>query len=336
MKTILTGIRANSVLTLGNYLGALLPMVRLANKYSDEYQINIFVPDLHSIISDVDGDLQENIIRTLKYWLAAGLELKKNVHIYRQSYIPAHSELCWILNCVATMGETSRMTQYKEKSEGRESCNVGIFDYPILMAADILLYSAEYVPIGEDQFQHIELARNLAMRFNHKYGEIFTVPVKTSDQVKFMGVSDGIRIRDLLNPEKKMSKSTVAAGSKIMLDDEPIVAAKKIMSATTDSFGKVKFDMWAQPGISNLLQIEALVTDTPLQYVISTWSGETRYGELKKKVASSVAQMLEDFQGKLAKISDEEILSLLEQGEEYASEVAEMKLLEVQKAVHLR
>lgn len=336
MKTILTGIRANSVLTLGNYLGALLPMVRLANKYSDEYQINIFVPDLHSIISDVDGDLQENIIRTLKYWLAAGLELKKNVHIYRQSYIPAHSELCWILNCVATMGETSRMTQYKEKSEGRESCNVGIFDYPILMAADILLYSAEYVPIGEDQFQHIELARNLAMRFNHKYGEIFTVPVKTSDQVKFMGVSDGIRIRDLLNPEKKMSKSTIAAGSKIMLDDEPMVAAKKIMSATTDSFGKVKFDMWAQPGISNLLQIEALVTDTPLQDVISTWSGETRYGELKKKVASSVAQMLEDFQGKLAKISDEEILSLLEQGEEYASEVAEMKLLEVQKAVHLR
>jgi len=336
MKTILTGIRANSVLTLGNYLGALLPMVRLANKYSDEYQINIFVPDLHSIISDVDGDLQENIIRTLKYWLAAGLELKKNVHIYRQSYIPAHSELCWILNCVATMGETSRMTQYKEKSEGRESCNVGIFDYPILMAADILLYSAEYVPIGEDQFQHIELARNLAMRFNHKYGEIFTVPAKTSDQVKFMGVSDGIRIRDLLNPEKKMSKSTVAAGSKIMLDDEPMVAAKKIMSATTDSFGKVKFDMWAQPGISNLLQIEALVTDTPLQDVISTWSGETRYGELKKKVASSVAQMLEDFQGKMAKISDEEILSLLEQGEEYASEVAEMKLLEVQKAVHLR
>jgi tryptophanyl-tRNA synthetase len=336
MKTILTGIRANSVLTLGNYLGALLPMVRLANKYSDEYQINIFVPDLHSIISDVDGDLQKNIIRTLKYWLAAGLELKKNVHIYRQSYIPAHSELCWILNCVATMGETSRMTQYKEKSEGRESCNVGIFDYPILMAADILLYSAEYVPIGEDQFQHIELARNLAMRFNHKYGEIFTVPAKTSDQVKFMGVSDGIRIRDLLNPEKKMSKSTVAAGSKIMLDDEPMVAAKKIMSATTDSFGKVKFDMWAQPGISNLLQIEALVTDIPLQDVISTWSGETRYGELKKKVASSVAQMLEDFQGKLANISDEEILSLLEQGEEYASEVAEMKLLEVQKAVHLR
>lgn len=338
MKTILTGIRANSVLTLGNYLGALLPMVRLANKYvdNDDFHVNIFVPDLHSIISEVDGDLQENIIRTLKYWLAAGLKVGRNTHVYRQSFVSAHSELCWILNCTATMGETSRMTQYKEKSEGRESCNVGIFDYPILMAADILLYSAEYVPIGEDQFQHIELARNLAMRFNHKYGEVFTVPVATAEQVKFMGVSDGIRIRDLLNPEKKMSKSTAAAGSKIMLDDAPAVAAKKIMSATTDSFGKVKFDMWAQPGISNLLQIEALVTDTPLQDVISTWAGETRYGELKKKVASSVSQMLEDFQNRLAKISDEEVLLLLELGEEYANEVANKKLFEVQKAVHLR
>ena len=276
MKTILTGIRANSVLTLGNYLGALLPMVRLANRHSKDSQVNIFVPDLHSIISDVDGDLQKNAIRTIKYYLAAGLKINGNVHIYRQSYVPAHSELCWILNCVATMGETSRMIQYKEKSKGQESCNVGIFDYPVLMAADILLYDAEYIPLGEDQFQHIELTRNLAMRFNHRFGaDIFTVPVKTAEQVKFMGVSDGIRIRDLLNPEKKMSKSTAAENSKIMLDDTPEKAAKKIMSATTDSIGKIKFDMWAQPGVSNLLQIEALVTDTPLQDVIAAWAGET-------------------------------------------------------------
>ena len=234
------------------------------------------------------------------------------------------------------MGETSRMTQYKEKSEGRESCNVGIFDYPILMAADILLYSAQYVPIGEDQFQHIELARNIAMRFNHKYGEVFTVPVSTAEQVKFMGVDEGIRIRDLLNPEKKMSKSTAAAGSKIMLDDSPELAAKKILSATTDSYGKVKFDMWAQPGISNLLQIEALLTDTPLQDVISTWAGETRYGELKKKVASSVSQTLEEFQKRLSEISDEQILMMLGMGEDYANEIADAKLKEVQKAVHLR
>ena len=336
MKTILTGIRSNSVLTLGNYLGALLPMVRLANKHSAEYNINIFVPDLHSIISDIDGDLRENIVRTIKYYLAAGLEINKNVHIYRQSYIPAHSELCWILNCVATMGETSRMIQYKEKSKGQESCNVGIFDYPVLMAADILLYDATYVPIGEDQFQHIEMARNLAIRFNHKYGEIFTVPAKTAEQVKFMGMSDGVRIRDLLNPEKKMSKSTKAENSKIMLDDEPAKAAKKIMSATTDSLAKIKYDMFNQPGISNLLQIKALISGTPLQEVISEWVGETRYGTLKQAVADGVAQTLTEFQAKMANITDEQVYQLLEEGEKYANEIANTKLYEAQKAFHLR
>lgn len=336
MKTILTGIRSNSVLTLGNYLGAMLPMVRLANKWSSEYQVNIFVPDLHSIISDIDGDLQENIIRTIKCYLAAGLKINENVHIYRQSYVPAHSELCWILNCVATMGETSRMIQFKEKSKGQESCNVGIFDYPILMAADILLYSAEFIPLGEDQFQHIELTRDLATRFNNRFGEIFTIPAKTADQVKFMGVSDGIRIRDLVNPEKKMSKSTKAENSKIMLDDDPAKAAKKIMSATTDSVGVIKFDMFEQPGISNLLQIESLVTGVPLQDVISTWAGQTRYGDLKKKVAESVSEMLTIFQAKLSEISDAEVYALLEKGEKYANEVANAKLHEVQKAFHLR
>ena len=336
MKTILTGIRANSELTLGNYLGALLPMVRLANKHSDEMNVNIFVPDLHSIIAEIDGDLQKNIVRTIKYYLAAGLKLNENVHIYRQSFVPAHSELCWILNCFTSMGEASRMTQYKEKSEGRDSCNVGIFDYPVLMAADILLYSAEYVPIGEDQFQHIELTRNIATRFNNKFGDTFVVPVKTAEQVKFMGISDGIRIRDLLNPEKKMSKSTLADNSKIMLDDEPSKAGKKIMSATTDSLAKVKFDMFNQPGISNLLLIDALVTDTPLQDVIATWAGETKYGELKKKVAEDVARMLTDFQTRLATIGDEQIYDLFEDGEEHANHVANAKLLEVQKAVGLR
>ena len=336
MKTILTGIRANSVLTLGNYLGALLPMVRLANEHSDKMNVNIFVPDLHSIISEVDGNLQENTIRTLKYYLAAGLEINENIHIYRQSRVPAHSELCWILNCVATMGELNRMTQYKDKGEGKASVNVGIFDYPVLMASDILLYDAEYVPVGEDQFQHLELTRNIATRFNNKYGEIFTVPVATKDQVKFMGISDGIRVRDLLNPEKKMSKSTVAENSKIMLDDEPEKAAKKIMSATTDSLGKIKFDMWGQPGISNLLQIEALVTGVPLQDVISTWAGETRYGDLKKKVASSVSEMLTIFQSRLKGISDDFVYALLESGEEYANEKANAKLIEVQKVFKLR
>lgn len=336
MKTILTGIRANSVLTLGNYLGALLPMVRLANQHSREMNVNIFVPDLHSIIAEVDGNLQENVVRTLKYYLAAGLEVNENVHIYRQSFVPAHSELCWILNCVATMGEMNRMTQYKEKSEGKASCNVGIFDYPVLMAGDILLYSAEYVPVGEDQFQHVELARNLAQRFNNRYGEVFTLPLATAEQVEFMGCDKGIRIRDLLNPAKKMSKSTAAENSKIMLDDAPERAAKKIMSATTDSLGKVKYDMWSQPGISNLLTILALMTDTPLEEVIKKWEGETRYGELKKAVAEAVRAGLMEFQERMSKVSDDDIYELLGSGEKYANHIAGAKLLEAQKAIGLR
>lgn len=336
MKTILTGIRANSELHLGHYLGVVIPMVRLANKYSGDNHINIFAPDLHSIISEVDGNLKDNIIRTVKYWLAAGLVVNDHVHIYRQSYVPAHSELCWILNCTATMGETSRMIQYKEKSKGQDTCNVGIFDYPILMAADILLYDAEFIPIGEDQFQHIELTRDIAIRFNRKFGDTFTVPAKTADQVKFMGLKDGIRIRDLLNPDKKMSKSTAAAGSKIMLDDDPARAAKKIMSATTDSVGYVRYDMFTQPGVSNLLQIEALITDTPLSDVIAKWTGATSYGDLKRAVADSVAGMLTDFQARLSEISDEEVLSLLTSGEIYANQVANAKLSAAQKAVGLR
>lgn len=339
--TILTGIRVNSELTLGNYLGALLPMVRLANKYSKTgSHINIFVPDLHSIISEIDGELQQNLYRTLKTYLAAGLEVNDNIHFYRQSRVPAHSELCWILDCTATMGELNRMTQYKDKSEGKDSVNVGIFNYPVLMAADILLYDAIYVPVGEDQFQHLELTRRLAERFNHKYGEIFVSPAKPADQAKFMSSNDndnGIRIRDLQNPTKKMSKSSQAANSKIMMQsDTPATARKKIMSATTDSIGKVQFDMFNQPGISNLLQIEALINDQPLQDTIATWSGETHYGDLKQKVAESVATLLEDFQNKFAQVSDRQIDDLLQSGEIYANEVANQKLLAVQKSIGLR
>ena len=335
-NTILTGIRVNGELTLGNFLGALLPMVRLANQHSGDSNVNIFIPDLHTIISEVDGDLQANLIKSIKYYLAAGLQVNNNTHIYRQSHVPAHSELCWILDCVANMGELNRMTQYKEKGEGKESVNVGIFNYPVLMAADILLYDATYVPVGEDQFQHLELTRNIAIRFNNRFGDIFTIPAKTIDQAKFMGTDTGIRIRDLLNPEKKMSKSTAAENSKIMLSDEPAKAAKKIMSATTDSVGKIKFDMFNQPGISNLLQIEALVNDMPLQDVISTWSGETSYGDLKQKVAESVSTFLQDFQTKLAEIPDDYVKQLLEAGETYANQVAGAKLLQVQKAFNLR
>lgn len=335
-STILTGLRVNSEFTLGNFLGALLPMVRLANAHSDKSHINIFVPDLHSIIDSVDGELHSNMLRSLKTYLAAGLQLNEHVHFYRQSHVPAHSELCWILNCVATMGELGRMTQYKDKSAGKDSVGVGIFDYPVLMAADILLYDAEFVPVGEDQFQHLELTRRLASRFNSKFGEIFVLPAEPKDQAKFMNVDNGIRIRDLQNPEKKMSKSTKSENSKIMLSDTPEQAAKKIMSATTDSLGKIQYDMFNQPGVSNLLQIEALVNDVPLQDVIGTWAGETHYGDLKQKVAASVSTFLAEFQRKLVTISDQEILDLLETGEVYANEIANRKLYQAQKAFGLR
>ncbi len=334
--TILTGIRVHTEPTIGNFIGALVPMVRLANKHSQTSHINIFVPDLHSIISEVDGELETNLIRSLKYYLAAGLKITPNIHFYRQSRVPAHSELCWILNCVATMGELNRMTQYKDKSEGKSSVNVGIFDYPVLMAADILLYDATYIPVGEDQFQHIELTRRIGERFNRRFGEIFTLPAEPKAQAEFMGSSEGIRIRDLQNPTKKMSKSTPAENSKIMLSDTPEAAAKKIMSATTDSVGKIQYDMFNQPGISNLLQIEALTTGLPLQDVISTWAGETHYGDLKQKVASSVKALLEDFQARLAEVKDDEIMQLLETGEAYANEVANQKLHQVQRAFGLR
>ena len=336
MKTILTGIRVNSEMTLGNLLGALVPMVRLANQHSGDSHINIFIPDLHTIISDVEGDLRRNAIQEVKNYLAAGLQLNDHVHLYRQSYVPAHSELTWILNCTATMGELGRMIQYKEKGKGNDSTNVGIFDYPVLMATDILLYDANYIPVGEDQFQHLELTRDLALRFNRHYGDIFTVPEKTADQAKFMGQEEGIRIRDLVNPEKKMSKSAASANSKIMITDTPEQVKKKIMSATTDSVGKIQFDMFNQPGISNLLQIEALVTDRPLQDVISTWAGETHYGDLKKAVAQSVATFLTDFQDKVSLIPDDLVLDLFAQGETYANRVANEKLLQVQRAVGLR
>ena len=334
--TILTGLRVNSELTLGNYLGALLPMVRLANQHSKEANVNIFVPDLHSIISSVDGSLKDNTFRSIKYYLAAGLELNDNVHLYRQSRVPAHAELTWVLNCIATMGEMGRMIQYKEKSEGKDSANVGIFDYPVLMAADILLYDAAFVPVGEDQFQHIELTRNLAERFNHRFGDTFTVPVETKKQAEFMGISGGIRIRDLVNPEKKMSKSTPGENSKIMLSDAPEKAAKKIMSATTDSFGEIRFDFKERPGVSNLLLIESLIHDRPLAEVIAEWEGKPSYGDLKKTVAASVKTLLEEFQARYLAIPTDNLESLLEQGEAYANSVSNQKLLKVYQKVGLR
>lgn len=336
---ILTGIRSNEEPTLGNYLGAFVPMVEMQRKYAGEYQINMFVPDLHSFTTPIDhSNLYANTLHNLKYFIASGLDLDNaDTFIYRQSYISAHSELTWILDCFTYMGEMSRMTQFKEKSsEHSESVTVGLFNYPVLMAADILLYNATYIPVGEDQFQHLEITRDIATRFNNKFGDVFTIPEATKTQTSFINRDNGLRIRSLTDPTKKMSKSSEDAKSKILMNDNPDVAAKKIMGATTDSLASIHFDWVNQPGITSLLQILSLLTGRPQSEVTAEWEGNERYGDFKKAVAEVVRAFLTDFQAKYDAISDEYLLSKLEQSETQVGQTAQATLLRAQQAVGLR
>ncbi len=229
-EVILTGIRSNEEPTLGNYLGAFVPMVQLQQHYAGHYQLNMFVPDLHSFTTPIDHTtLYENTLTNLKYFIAAGLDTTdEHTFLYRQSFIPAHSELTWILDCFTGFGEMSRMTQFKEKSaDNNNNVTVGLFNYPVLMAADILLYNARWVPVGEDQFQHLEITRDIALRMNHKFGELFTVPEPVAKQHQFFGKDQGLRIKDLQNPTKKMSKSDETGKGVIFLSDTPDAARKK-------------------------------------------------------------------------------------------------------------
>ena len=338
-EVILTGIRSNEEPTLGNYLGAFVPMVQLQQHYAGRYQLNMFVPDLHSFTTPIDHTtLYENTLTNLKYFIAAGLDTTdEHTFLYRQSFIPAHSELTWILDCFTGFGEMSRMTQFKEKSaDTNNNVTVGLFNYPVLMAADILLYNARWVPVGEDQFQHLEITRDIALRMNHKFGELFTIPEPTAKQTAFIQRDTGLRIRSLTNPEKKMSKSSNDQKSKINLADTPAQARKKIMAATTDSLGVINFDWQRQPGITNLLQLLAILTNRPQAEVNAEWVGQTQYGPLKRAVAEAVAAFLTDFQARLAGISDETLLATLERSERAMNEVANTTLLRVQKAVGLR
>ena len=336
---ILTGVRSNEEPTLANYLGAFVPMVQMQHEFAGEYQINMFVPDLHSFTTPIDHTgLYRNTLNNLKYFIAAGLDLNNpDTYIYRQSYIPAHSELTWILDCFTYVGEMSRMTQFKDKSgEHGESITMGLMNYPVLMAADILLYDAQYVPVGEDQFQHLEITRDIATRFNNKFGEVFTIPENTKNQTQFIKRDAGLRIRSLTDPTKKMSKSSDEEKSKILLIDDPTKAAQKIMGATTDSVGIINWDWDAQPGITNLLQLLSLLTNTPQETVNQQWVGQSAYGDFKKTVATAVADFLTNFQAKLAAISDEELLHKLETSEHAMRETANATLLRAQKAVGLR
>ena len=370
-QIILTGLRANNDLHIGNYFGALLPLVDMAKRHADEYQINLFVPDLHSFTTPIDhSQLQAQIMHNVRVFAAAGLPLDHpNIYIYRQSYVPAHSELTWILDCFTGFGEMSRMTQFKDKTrklysensdiyneemagEGdwnaiqakknallpqlEQRISVGLFNYPVLMAADILLYGATYVPVGDDQSQHLEFARDIAERMNNKFGELFIVPKPVKTQHEFFGKDQGLRIKDLADPTKKMSKSDDTGKGVIFLGDDPKTAAKKIMSATTDTEGSINLDYDKQPGISNLLQIHALLSDETLEKVVDHHKGETKYGDFKKEVAEQIEEFLTDFQTKLAQVDEQKLLAKLEAGEKAMNDQANATLLKVQKAAGLR
>ena len=368
---ILTGIRANNDLHIGNYFGAMLPTVEMAKNKSSEYQINMFIPDLHSFTTEVDHDqLQDNILNNARLYVAAGLPLDNdNILLYRQSYVPAHSELTWILDCFTGFGEMGRMTQFKDKSrnialstmvtgtiEGTDHSSegvmkqasddfdkvvqnritVGLFNYPVLMACDILLYGALYVPVGDDQTQHLEFTRDIAGRMNKKFNDVFTVPHEVSKQHEFFGKGQGLRIMDLADPTKKMSKSTDSDKGVIFLTDDPQVAAKKIMSATTDDKASVNYNPIEQPGVSNLLQILALFRSQPLDEVEAEFKGTERYGDFKKVVADAVSEFLSKFQAKLTEVSDDAVRTAFERSETTANDQANATLYRVQQAVGLR
>lgn len=396
---ILTGLRANNDLTIGNYFGGILPMIDMAKTRSDEFQINMFIPDLHSFTTPINHDeLHDQILHNARLFTAAGLPLDNdNIYLYRQSYISAHSELTWILDCFTGFGEMSRMTQFKDKSKlrlaledglklaykhgykkgyeeemgeatnlldsisreamyaqraeqelerlirngefpesGGQEASVGLFNYPVLMAADILLYNAQYIPVGEDQTQHLEFTRDIAERMNNKFGDIFTVPEAVSKQHEFFGKDQGLRIKDLVDPTKKMSKSDESGRGVIFLGDDPAAAAKKVMSATTDDKAEIHFDKVNQPGISNLLEILALLRGQDLTETIAEFEGQTRYGDFKQVVASEVEQFLTSFQQRLAAVDDATITAKLEQSERDLTQTANATLLRAQQAVGLR
>ena len=337
---ILTGLRANNDLHIGNYLGALLPIVDMAKQKSSEYQVNLMVADLHSFTTPIDHDkLQSQIMNNLRVYVAAGLSLNENdIRIFRQSYVPAHSELAWIMDCFTGMGEMSRMVQFKEKSAklSEDRISVGLFNYPVLMACDYLLYGASYVPVGDDQSQHLEYGRDIAERMNRRFGELFVVPKPVKQQHEFFGKDQGLRIKDLSDPTKKMSKSEESGKGVIFLTDSPEEAAQKVMSATTDSLGKITYSHSNQAGVTNLIDLLVLFSGRSLDEVRQEYEGQAQYGPLKNDVAKTISQFLKDFQSELAKVDDQAIMDKLAASEKLMNEQANSTLLKVQKAVGLR
>lgn len=323
-KIVYSGIQPSGVATLGNYIGAIRNYVALQEEYEAFYS----VVDMHAItVRKTPADLRKNTRSMAALVLACGVDPEKCT-LYVQSHVPAHAELCWILNCNTYMGELSRMIQFKEKSKTQKNVNAGLFDYPVLMIADILLYQTDLVPIGEDQKQHLEITRDVATRFNNAYSPTFKTPEMLIPKV-------GARIMSLTDPTSKMSKSNPDPNSYISLLDRPEDIVRKIKRAKTDSDAEIRFDTEAKPGVSNLLSIYAVMTDKSIEEAEADLSGLGGYGAFKQAVGDAVVARLEPVQSRYNEImTDKAYLDeVLAKGAMNASRVAEKTLRKVKKKI---
>ncbi len=324
--TVLSGIQPSGRLTLGNYLGALKHWLGLHETHRCYYML----VDLHTITVRQDpAALRERCYEFLSLYIAAGLDPARNT-LFVQSHVPAHARLCWVLNAYAQFGELTRMTQFKDKSaKHADNINAGLFCYPVLMAADILLYQAGKVPVGDDQKQHLELTRDIALRFNNLYGPVFTVPEPMIPPV-------GARIMGLQEPTKKMSKSDDAPTNAIYLLDEPDVIVRKIKRAVTDLGNEIRFDVTEKPGISNLMSILAAITGDSFDSIVERYNGKG-YGTFKQACADAVVSCLEPLQQRYRDIraDTDGLHRVLRDGAEQASAAADATLARVHDALGL-
>jgi tryptophanyl-tRNA synthetase len=319
---VLSGIQPTSAsYHLGNYLGALKQWVAM----QDAYEVFYFLADLHALTAELPDPavLTDRSRRAAAQLIAAGVDPERSA-IFLQSHVPAHTQLSWVFECLTGFGEGSRMTQFKDKSArgNADRVSVGLFTYPILQAADILIYQAHYVPVGEDQRQHIELTRNLAQRFNNRYGETFVMPDAYITK-------EAAKILDLQDPTAKMSKSLPDAGTLNLLDDSAVLA-KKIKRATTDGETEIRFDPATKPGISNLLAILSAVTDSPIATLEADFAGQG-YGGLKNAVADAVVAFTEPFGKRMAEVLADipELDRVLARGAERARAIADVTVKSV-------
>ncbi|AIQ14346.1 tryptophan--tRNA ligase [Paenibacillus durus] len=315
MKKVLSGIQPSGKLTIGNYIGAMKNFVKL----QDEHECYFMVVDLHAVtVPQEPASLREQSEAVAALFIAAGIDPSRS-NVYLQSHVPQHAELGWLMTTLTSMGELERMTQFKDKSSGKDTVGAGLFVYPALMAADILVYNADLVPVGEDQKQHLELTRDLAGRFNHRYGDFFTIPEPYIPKV-------GSRIMSLDDGTKKMSKSNPNAGSYIALLDPPDVIRKKISRATTDSGREVVYDPANKPEVSNLMGIYSECSGLSLAEITGRYEGQM-YGGFKKDLAEVIVAALEPLQERYHEIrSSGAITDILASGAERARAVASVTL----------